>query len=301
LRVAVSTAIPITVGWAAGDVGAGLIATLGVFTAVYGNDRPYLNRGVQAAVIAVALATAVAVGAWAATITWVAVAAVSAAAVVAVWLCAALSVGPPGAYMFVLVCAAGVGVSASHLPAWRVGLLVLAGGAIAWCAQMSAVLTGTRGPEKAAVAAAGEAVAGYLELADTNRSAMARQHAASALSRAWVAIVDQQPRTAATDLLRRLREANHALHVLFTDAMSAVDAGQPIPAGAATTARVIGTLDLAPTAVLDRGSNRPPLRPPPTLTLLARAVRPGSHTRRVMLRPCSASGTCTGRWPPPSW
>ena len=39
-RVAVSTAITAGVGWAAGDIGAGLIATLGVFTADYGTDRP---------------------------------------------------------------------------------------------------------------------------------------------------------------------------------------------------------------------------------------------------------------------
>lgn len=31
------------------------------------------------------------------------------------WLCNALNVGPPGAYVFVVACAAGIGVSASHL------------------------------------------------------------------------------------------------------------------------------------------------------------------------------------------
>jgi uncharacterized membrane protein YccC len=66
LRAAISTAIPVAVGWAAGNVGSGLIATLGAFTSRFGSGRPYLNRGVQLAVVAVALAAAVAVGSWAA-------------------------------------------------------------------------------------------------------------------------------------------------------------------------------------------------------------------------------------------
>ena len=284
LRVAVSTAIPILIGWAAGDIGAGLIASLGAFTADYGTDRPYLNRGAQSAVVAVALAAAVTVGAWAAATTWLAVVAVSAVSVVAVWLCSALSVGPPGAYMFVLVCAAGIGFSSSHLPPVQIGLLVLAGGAVAWVAQMSAALIAPRGPETAAVAAAGEAVASYLELAGTSGAVPARRRAAAALSQAWVALVDHQPRPAGRGVLHRLREANHALHVLFTDTMFAVGAGKPVPPGAAATARAVGALAADPAVVANRDFDRPPLHPPPALMLLVRAVRPGAHTRQVMLR-----------------
>ncbi|MCH9768935.1 MAG: FUSC family protein [Actinomycetia bacterium] len=284
LRVSISTAIPILIGWAAGDIGAGLIASLGAFTADYGTDRPYLSRGAQSAIVAVSLAAAVTVGAWAAGTTWLAVLAVSAVAVVAVWLCSALSVGPPGAYMFVLVCAAGIGFSASHLAPIQIGLLVLAGGAVAWVAQMSAALVSPRGPETAAVAAAGEAVAGYLELAGTSEAVAARRGAAAALSRAWVALVDQQPRRAGRGVLRRLREANHALHVLFTDTMFAVGAGGQVPSGDAATARAIGALTADPAVVPDRDFNRPPLHPPPARALLAQAVRPGAHTRQVMTR-----------------
>ena len=284
LRVAVSTAIPILIGWAAGDIGAGLIASLGAFTADYGTDRPYLSRGAQSAIVAVSLAAAVTVGAWAAGTTWLAVLAVSAVAVVAVWLCSALSVGPPGAYMFVLVCAAGIGFSASHLAPLQIGLLVLAGGTVAWFAQMSAALITPRGPETAAVEAAGEAVAGYLEFAGTSEAVAARHRAAAALSRAWVALVDQQPRRSGRGVLHRLREANHALHVLFTDTMFAVGAGRPVPSGAATTARAVGALAADPTVVADRDVNRPPLHPPPARALLAQAVSPGAHTRQVMMR-----------------
>lgn len=284
LRVAVSTAIPILIGWAAGDISAGLIASLGAFTADYGTDRPYLNRGAQSAVVAVALAAAVTVGAWAAATTWLAVVAVSAVSVVAVWLCSSLSVGPPGAYMFVLVCAVGVGFSAANLPPLRIGLLVLAGGVVAWVAQMSAALVAPRGPEKGAVAVAGESVAGYVELAGTSGAILARRRAAAALSQAWVVLVDQQPRSAGGGVLHRLREANHALHVLFTDTMSAVAAGEPVPAEAAATARAVGSLTADPAVVANRDFDRAPLRPPPATTLLVQAVKPGAHTRQVLLR-----------------
>ncbi len=284
LRVAISTAVPMLIGWAAGDIGAGLIATLGAFTADYGTDRPYRNRAVQLAVIAVSLAAAVTLGAWAATSVWTAVAAVSAIAVFAVWLCAALAVGPPGAYMFVLVCAAGVGISASHRPPWHVGLLVLVGGLVAWISHISAVLSDPRGPEKAALADAGNAVADYLDSTGGGQAQAARRGAAQALTRAWAVLVEYQPRSAADGSLLLLREANHALHVLFTDAMTAVGTGRPLPGGGAATARAIGTLDLAPGVIANRDPHRPPLRRPPLPSLLGRAIRPGGHTRRVMWR-----------------
>jgi hypothetical protein len=87
IRAAVSTAAPVIVGCAAGDVAAGLIATLGAFTSRYGGGRPYLNRAVQLAVIAVSLAAAVALGVWVAQVPWVGVLTVSAIGVAAV--------GPP--------------------------------------------------------------------------------------------------------------------------------------------------------------------------------------------------------------
>jgi hypothetical protein len=256
-----------------------------MFTADFGSRRPYLNRAVHAAVIAVALAAAVTIGVWSAQVAWIAVVAVSAVAVVAVWLCSGLAVGPPGAFVFTLACAAGVGVSASQRPAWEVGLLVLAGGAMAWMAVMSPALADVRGPEKAAVAAAGAAVAAYVEVAATAESVAARRAAATSLVFAWGVLIDYQPQAVrAGPELSRLRRANHALHVLFTDAMIAAGAGEPMPPGTAARARAIAALDEDPALVADRDGNRPPLRRRGTAAQLIRAVRPDSHTRRVMLR-----------------
>ncbi|MCB0924488.1 MAG: FUSC family protein [Mycobacterium sp.] len=296
LRVAACTAVLVAIGVAVGDVGAGLIATLGVFTADYGSRRPYANRAVHTGIIAVTLAIAVTIGVWSAQTGWVAVVSVSAVAVVAVWLCMGLAVGPPGAFGFVLACAAGVGVSASHRPAWQVGLLVLVGGAIGWIAAMTPGLIDPRGPEKSAVTAAGQAVAAYVEAADTAESAAARRVAATALVYAWAVLIDYQPRMVRpSPLLRRLRRANHALHVLFTDALGAASRAEPIPAGTAALARAIGAGEADPAVVAERDEVRSLLRRPTTAAQLLRAIGPDAPARRVMVRVAIATplaGAC---------
>jgi uncharacterized membrane protein YccC len=261
VRAAISTAVPVVAGWAAGNVGSGLIATIGAFTLRFGGDRPYLNRGVQLAVVSVALAAAVAVGCWAAEVPWLGVPVVSAVAVAAVWLCNALAVGPPGAYVFALACAAGVGVSAQHLAPWQTGALVLSGGAVAWLVQMAGALRGRRRPERAALSAAGAAVASYVEAVGSPSELAARHRAATALHQAWNALISFQLVEHSDGTLQRLRAVNHALHVVFTDSMSTATVGGVPPPDAAATARRIASLELAPETVATRDIGRVPLGP----------------------------------------
>ncbi len=285
LRAALSTAIPVVAGWAAGAVGAGLIASLGGFTARFGGDRPYANRGIELATVAVSLAAAVALGDWSAQLPWAGVAMVSVVAVAAVWLCNALAVGPPGAYVFVVACAAGIGVSAAQLAPVTIGLLVLGGGAAAWLVQMAGALADFRGPERAAVADAADAVATYIEVADSPQERAARHRAAIALHRAWRVLVNYQPLPApAGGVLHRLRGANHALHLLFTEAVAAATDGRGPDPESAERARRLGALELEPESVAAREPDRIPLGSPPVFTVLRRAVSPGSHIRHIMAR-----------------
>jgi uncharacterized membrane protein YccC len=284
VRAAVSTAIPVAIGTAVGNVGAGLIATLGAFTSRFGGDRPYANRGVQLAVVSMALACAVTVGAWAASVPWLGVVIVSLVAVAAVWLCNALAVGPPGAYVFALACAAGVGVSAAHLAPWQLGALVLSGGALAWLVQMAGVVLDRRRPERVAVSSAGAAVAAYVEAVGSPTENAARHRAATALHGAWNALISFQPADRSDGTLQRLRAANHSLHVLFTDSMSATAVGDGPATDAADTARRIAELQQSPESIATRATDRVPLGRPPAGTLLLRALRPGSHVRHVMVR-----------------
>ncbi|MET0702795.1 MAG: FUSC family protein [Mycobacterium sp.] len=285
VKAGFSTAAMVTAGWTAGNVAAGLIGSIGTFTSRYGNSRPYLNRGIQLAVVALSLALAISLGVWAAPVPWAGVLVVSLVAVAAVWLCNALAVGPPGGYLFVVACAAGIGISASQLGPLRVGLLVLAGGALAWLVQMVGALVDFRGPERSAVAGTGEAVAAYIEATGTPAAGAARHRAAASLHETWSVLVNFQPVTPppASDL-NRLRAANHALHVLFADAMTAAADGEPQAPDAAAQARRLGTMDLPPETVATRDIDRIPLGRPPLTQLLRQAVTPGSQTRHVMLR-----------------
>ncbi|MUL49616.1 FUSC family protein [Mycobacterium sp. CBMA293] len=271
LRAAICMAVPVLIGWAAGDVSAGLIATIGGFTSLYGSGRPYLNRAGYLGAVAVSFAVVVALGDWAAATPWSAVLVVTVIAMIAVLVCQALSVGPPGAYMPVLACAAATGVSTTtHLSPWHLGALVLAGGGFSWVAHMVGALIRPRGPERAAIAAAAEAVATYIETPAPD----ARHRAAQLLHEAWVTLVTFQPvRPKPDDALYRLRMTNRRLHALFAEAMAAADQGRPMAVDGAALARWLGTV---PDDIGGSPEGLVPLGRPTVATLLRRAVTPGS-------------------------
>jgi uncharacterized membrane protein YccC len=285
LRAAICMAVPVLVGWSAGNTAAGLIATIGGFTSLYGSGRPYLNRGVFLGGVVVAFAASVALGDWASRQAWLGVVTVTAIAVAAVLVCHALSVGPPGAYMIVLACAAGTGVpNTAHLGPERMAVLVLAGGAFAWCAHMLGALVRPRGPEKAAVRQAALAIAEYIEYigGDPSAEGQARHRAATLLHTAWVTLVTFQPVQPKPDqALYRLRVVNRRLHVLFADAMRAADTGTAPPADGAALARELATV---PAITDEHGAEGVPLGRPSAAELLRGAIRPGSMSFRLAVR-----------------
>ncbi|MBU9763490.1 FUSC family protein [Mycobacterium sp. TNTM28] len=287
LRAGICMAVPVLIGWAAGDTAAGLIATIGGFTSLYGSGRPYLNRGAYLGVVAVSFAAAVALGDWAARSVWLGVVVVTAIAMVAVFVCRALSVGPPGAYMFVLACAAGTGApGTAHLSPGHMAALVLAGGAFAWCAHMAGALVQPRGPEKAAVAAAATAVASYIDSIGGEPATEAdnRHRAALLLHTAWVTLVTFQPVQPAPDrALYRLRIVNRRLHALFAAAMRAADAGSPPPPDGAAMARHLATVP-ADAITDEHGAEGVPLGRPSAVQLLRSALTPGSVSLQLALR-----------------
>ncbi len=221
MRAALCTGVPVLVGWGAGDISAGLMATIGAFTSLYGSDRPYLNRAIHLAVVALAFSLAVALGVWAARVPMLAVPTIVLIATVSTFLCNALRVGPPGAYMFALACAAGTGMPIGHLTVLQIGLLVFAGGSFAWLAHMAGALVSPRGPERNAVASAGRAVAGFAEAIGTPEEDGARHAAALAMHDAWTTLVTHQPsRPHANGSLSHLRALNRELNLLFVSVMN---------------------------------------------------------------------------------
>jgi uncharacterized membrane protein YccC len=265
LRAGICMAVPVLVGWMLGDTTAGLIAIIGGFTSLYGSGRPYRNRAGYLAGIALSFSAAVALGDWAAAIPWLGLLTITFIAMVAVLVCHALTIGPPGAFMFVLGCAAGTATVATHLPPWHIGLLVLAGGAFSWLVHMVGVLWEPRGPETRAVAAARTAVSRYLD----SRDSVDRHQAARALHQSWTTLVNFQPSRPQRDTtLARLRAENLHLHRVF---------------GAAVAATEIPDLDAGRDAELAQGF-RLPLGRPSNVTLLRRALTPGSDSMRLSVR-----------------
>lgn len=268
LRAAICMAVPVLVGWALGDTTAGLLATIGGFTSLYGSGRPYLNRSYYLAGVAAFFAVAVGLGVWASAIPLLGLATITVIAMVAVLVCHAFNVGPPGAYMFMLGCAAGTTTVATHLSPWHIGALVFAGGSFAWLAHMVGVFWRPRGPEVAAVADARAAVSHYLATTeDTDR-----HRAARSLHQAWITLIDFQPVQPRSDgVVYRLRGELRRLHRVFAAAMTAAENGTPPP-----------DID---TEFTDAEPSTPgPLGRPGNITLLRHALTPGSESLRLTAR-----------------
>lgn len=259
-RAGICMSAPVLVGWLSGDTGAGLIAVIGGFTSLYGSGRPYRNRAGYLAGVAVLLAAGVALGDWAAAIPWLGLVTITGIAMLAALVCDALTVGPPGAYMFVLGCAAGTATASAHLSPWHTGALVLAGGAFSWLVHLVGALWGLRRPESTAVQAARAAVDRYLQ----TRADADRHQAARALHQAWTTLVLFQPvRVRPDGEVARLRMENLRLHRAFAAAVHSPDSPD--------------LTDFTEPAQ----DFRLPLGRPGTVALLRRAFTPGSQSWRL--------------------
>jgi len=218
-------AAPVVVGWIAGDVAAGVIASFGAFTALYGADRPYRNRAIKLATIAVSLGCAVAVGAWSKQFGIFGIAAVVLIAMGATFFCNALGIRPPGAYLFALAGALGHGLPSQQLHWWQAGLLVLAGGGLSTIVRLMGGLADPRAPERTAVASAGKAVAQFVKSVGSYDEDRTRHVASVALHDTWTTLVSRQPARVADDrTLTMLRAISRELHRLFVDGINARDA-----------------------------------------------------------------------------
>ncbi|NVM97281.1 FUSC family protein [Arthrobacter sp. SDTb3-6] len=284
VRAAICAGAPLVAGWLTGLTAFGLMASLGAFTSLYGSGRPYLNRARYLALVALSFAAAVALGLTVETIPWLVIPTVVVIAMVSTYICSALRVGGPGAYMFTLTCAAGTALPAAGMAPWQAGLLVLSGGAFAWVVHMVPALFLPRGPEKRAVAAAGRAVAAYARAAGTPRQRGARHRAALALSAAWAALVTYQPThmwQGAT--LNRLQRINQQLHRLFAKTVRDTAGGEaPGPEVADQAVRLGFAAAKAPTAHWHGGSI--PLGAPGPWEALRDGLRRGSVSQLVVLR-----------------
>ncbi|WP_157105320.1 FUSC family protein [Rhodococcoides kyotonense] len=222
VRAAVAFGIPASIAWLLGHQDAVLLVVAGSFAVIYGEGKPYRARWRVVSTAGAALVTSVFVGASAGTVevAMVPVLVLSLVAAIAVYVVAALRIGIPGAFFFVLVCAVSSYLPSAHISPTTAAAWAAAGAVTAAVVSMTAMLWSPRAPERQAVAAAVTAVDSYLEDPSARRIAGSRLHAA------WKAVYDaglpgRSPRPA---LVETLFDAQHR----FAAAMRTGDDLEPV-------------------------------------------------------------------------
>jgi len=281
LRTAVSVAGPVLVGVLVDDLAAGLLAGIGGFASLYGSGRPYPNRARLLLGVALAQALVVTLGAASSGSPWLGIVVVTLIAVLATWVCNAFGI-QPGSYQIALTCATGTALHEQGFGVLESGLLVLSGGLLATGVQLLGAFVDPHGPERAAVADAAEAVGRFVEGANAEDADVRQHDAATALHRAWIVLVNQQPHRRTTPAgLGRLRESARTLQLIFA---SGQRSRRPDPSTAARARR------LGAQARRRGGSGRPrvlhtlPLGRPGAAALLRNTVSPGSRSLLVLVR-----------------
>jgi uncharacterized membrane protein YccC len=237
-----ASALCLFAGWSLDNLGAGLTANLGAFVALYGSGRPYRNRARLLGLLVCGLVLSVVAGVEAATVPspWASVAVAALIATLASFFCSALNVGPPGAYMFLLVCAAGTSMLGQEPHLAQIAMLVAAGGLVSWTLHMLGALWRPRGPEQQAVANAALAVADFIDSAAHGQSDLPRHRAATSLHDAWRALIAWQPARNRSDAkLAELQARSRELHGLFAAAVREGSVGGSLGPKASTEARNI--------------------------------------------------------------
>ena len=229
-------------GWLLGNLGAGLTANLGAFAALYGSGRPYRNRARLLGLVVCGLVLSVVAGVEAATVPspWVSVAVAALIATLASFFCSALNVAPPGAYMFMLACAAGTSMYGQGPHLAQIAMLVAAGGVVSWTLHMLGALWQPRGPECQAVANAALAVGEFIDSGERGPSDLPRHKAATSLHDTWRALIVWQPARGRSDVtLAQLQACSRELHGLFAAAVREASAGRSLDPKASAVARNI--------------------------------------------------------------
>lgn len=286
LRSALAMGLCALGGWLAGDQGAGLLATLGAFAALYGSGRPYRHRAALLAEIGAGFVVCVVGGVAAASASsvWPGVFVAAGIAFVASFLCSALIVGPPGAFIFALVCAAATNMREQSTHIGAIAAAVAAGAAISWVLQMAGALWRPHWPEENSLEAAAQAVAGYIDATAQGEADLQRHTTALALHEAWLNLVARQPgRAQPDDRLHRLRALSRELHRIFGAAIATAGKADRDPQAAAQ-ARAIAAMAADPPEVPANDALYKPLAYITAREMLAMSLRWGSTPMRIALR-----------------
>lgn len=166
IKAAITMALPMSVFLLAGHPELMMACGPGAFTVLYGPASPARFRLKLMGSAGLGFVAAAGLGALTAGNVLLGLAAMVLTAVVATLVCAALKVGPPGAYFFPLVVGIAGYQAAHQVPVALIVGGVAVGAAVAVAVGMADLLLDPRGAERAAIAAARKAIAAYQADAD---------------------------------------------------------------------------------------------------------------------------------------
>lgn len=282
LRSALAFGVPAVIAWVLGFHTEALLVVSGSFAVIYGEGRPYRSRWWVVLIAGAALVASVWLGATAGQVAldlgdtgWarmIPVAALSFLALISVYVVAALRLGPPGAFFFVLVCAVASYIPNADISAIRGAACAAIGVGSALVVAMSGALRDPRGPERTAVDAAVGAIENYT--GSPTASAADRHAAGSRLDAAWAAVYDAgAARLAARPVLvQRLFDAHRSF-------------------AAATSAR---SSDTDPERHVDSPSGQLPLARPSVGYRLRRSMHRDAHAASTAIRVFVAAAAAGG-------
>lgn len=263
MRAAAAFGVPAAIVALAGYPGEALSIASGSFAVVYGERRPYRIRWRIVATAGAALVASAWIGAVSATFgsAVIPVLALTCVAAVAVYVVAALRLGPPGAFFFVLVCAMSSYLPGSGIRPGEAAGFAAIGAASALVASMSGLVRAPQAPERRAVDAAVGAVRGY---ADPSH----RHAVASRLHHAWTAVYDAGASPRSRLVRSHLVEELLGAHRVFAEL---------------THTGAVDSVDDADRDV-DSPSDVLPLAQPSVLYRLLRSATPVSHATTTVIR-----------------
>lgn len=191
VRASLAIAIPLTIATLAGHQAWGLLCGTGTFTVLYGAGRPLRSRIRVLFLVALGLIASMSLGALVSGNLVLAIAATMAVGAVATFLSHALRLGPPGAFFFVLIVGIGGYLPSHGIDPASLVLATTTGAVVAIPVAMFDLLLDRLGPERAAVAAAGKAVAKFVTSTpgDPNNEALSTA-ATNAIHDAWTTLWD---------------------------------------------------------------------------------------------------------------
>jgi uncharacterized membrane protein YccC len=185
LRAGLCVALPLVVGLAAGHPADGAAASFGGLAGLSVPQAPYRYRGRVVAAVGLGLALAVLFGGLAAQHGLLAALVAGVVSGVASFVCQAAELPPPRELMLVMAVLVATDLGSGPAEAVRRAGLAAVGALLAWLITMSPMLFGRRRePERRAVAAAVDAVAGLLDAVGSAGAAAARPAAIVAVRRA---------------------------------------------------------------------------------------------------------------------